>query len=141
MTVSVCENPIVVSAAADRFGPLCPPLVCTRGQPSAAVMFLLRLLTSAGARLRYHGDFDWGGLRIGNVLFTRLSCEPWRYDATAYRTAARSGIGRPLAGQPVVASWDPALAPAMTYFGVRVEEELMLTDLLDGLECRAAEGC
>jgi uncharacterized protein (TIGR02679 family) len=132
-TVSVCENPVVVSSAADRLGPDCAPLVCTSGQPGAAVMHLLRLLVSGGARLRYHGDFDWGGLRIGNVLFARLPCQPWRYDAVAYRTAAGSGVGRPLTGQPVPARWDADLAPAMTHAGLRIEEEHLLDDLLADL--------
>lgn len=71
-TVSICENPIVVGAAADRLGQVAEPLVCVSGQPCAAAMHLLRMLAAGGARLRYHGDFDWGGLRIGNWLFDRL---------------------------------------------------------------------
>jgi uncharacterized protein (TIGR02679 family) len=132
-TVWVCENPVVVSAAADRLGPAGPPLVCTSGQPSAAAMHLLRQLSSTGARLRYHGDFDWGGIRIGNVLFERLALRPWRYDAAAYRMAVRTHGGRPLRGHPVTASWDPALGAAMTEAGVRVEEELLLDELLADL--------
>lgn len=68
LDVFVCENPVVVAAAADHLGPSCPPLVCTSGQPSAAVMHLLRLIVSAHGTLHYHGDFDWGGIRIANVL-------------------------------------------------------------------------
>jgi hypothetical protein len=33
--------------------------------PSAAQQTLLAQLAAAGARLRYHGDFDWAGLVIG----------------------------------------------------------------------------
>jgi hypothetical protein len=60
---------------------------CTNGQPGAATMLLLRALRAAGARLVHHGDFDWAGIRIGNVLHRQLSVEPWRFDTEAYLTA------------------------------------------------------
>lgn len=62
--VRICENPTVLAVAADALGPACPPLVCLQGQPSAAALTLLRGLHDHGAALYYHGDFDWGGLRI-----------------------------------------------------------------------------
>jgi uncharacterized protein (TIGR02679 family) len=49
--VRVCENPAVLSAAADAYGAACPPLVCLQGQPSAAALTLLRALHDAGAPL------------------------------------------------------------------------------------------
>ena len=132
-TASVCENPVVLAAAAERLGDGCPPLVCTSGQPGVAVMTLLRLLVAAGGRLRHHGDFDWGGLSIGNVLHARLPMTPWRFDAAAYRRAVSGSRGRPLTGAPVAASWDPELARAMRETGLRVEEELVLDDLISDL--------
>jgi uncharacterized protein (TIGR02679 family) len=131
--VSICENPVVVAAAADRLGAGCTPLVCTGGQPGAAVTALLRLAVGAGARLRHHGDFDWGGLRIGNLLGERLPVSPWRYDAAAYRAAAARGPGRPLVGVPVEARWDPELAAELRRIGSVVEEERVVDDLLDDL--------
>jgi uncharacterized protein (TIGR02679 family) len=131
--VSVCENPVVVSAAADGLGPHCTPLICTNGQPGAAVMLLLRQLVSAGATLRYHGDFDWGGLRIANVLFDRLPIRPWHFDASSYRAAAATHPGPDLTGTPVAALWDPVLATAMTALHVKVEEEHLLDDLIEDL--------
>ncbi|WP_245849167.1 TIGR02679 family protein [Lentzea kentuckyensis] len=131
LDVFVCENPVVVAAAADHLGPSCPPLVCTSGQPSAAVMQLLRLIVSARGTLRYHGDFDWGGIRIANVLHDRVPFTPWRFDAASYLTAG--DVGRPLTGVPVEARWDPALAPTMSHTGRRIEEELVLDNLLDDL--------
>jgi uncharacterized protein (TIGR02679 family) len=131
--VSVCENPVVVSTAADLLGPACRPLICTNGQPGAAVMLLLRQLASAGATLRYHGDFDWGGLRIANVLFDRLPIHPWHFDTPSYRTAARRHPGHDLTGTPTEALWDPDLATAMTELRVKVEEEHLLDDLVDDL--------
>ncbi|HWO65868.1 MAG TPA: TIGR02679 family protein [Umezawaea sp.] len=129
--VAVCENPVVLASAADHLGPACPPLVCTSGQPGTAVMHLLRLLVASGAALHYHGDFDWGGLRIGNVLHERIPFTPWRFDTAAYLAAG--DLGRPLAGPPVPARWDPDLAGTMHRVGRRVEEELVLDTLLDDL--------
>ncbi|MQA77386.1 MAG: TIGR02679 family protein [Streptosporangiales bacterium] len=128
---SVCENPVVASTAAQELGPACTPLVCTSGQPGAAVMHLLRLLTAAGAGLRYHGDFDWGGLHIGNLLFDRFPVRPWRFETTAYRSARLRG--RELTGSPVQARWDPSLGAAMTELGDAVEEEHIIDDLLTDL--------
>jgi uncharacterized protein (TIGR02679 family) len=132
--VSVCENPVVVSHAADSLGPACAPLVCTSGQPSVAVLHLLRMLAEQDATVRFHCDFDWGGVRIGNVLLDRLQVIPWRFDAVHYRRAVRGQSGRPLTGTPTVARWDPELVPSMVQVGVRVEEELLLDDLIDDLD-------
>jgi uncharacterized protein (TIGR02679 family) len=134
--VFVCENPTVVAAAADLLGPRCAPLACVSGHPSAAANALLRLLAGAGARLRYHGDFDWGGLTIANALFTRFPAAPWRYDTDAYRGAAErtAAAAARLTGAPVTAVWDPDLTPAMQAAGHRVEEEHVLDDLLADLD-------
>lgn len=129
--VFVCENPAVVSAAADCLGSECAPLVCTSGQPGAAAMHLLRLLAAAGAELRYHGDFDWGGIRIGNVVFDRVPALPWRFSTGDYLNAVHRG--RLLAGIPVAARWDDNLATAMRDARVAVEEEHVIEDLLQDL--------
>ena len=131
--VSVCENPVVVSHAADRLGPTCAPLVCTSGQPSVAALHLLRMLTGQDATLRFHCDFDWGGVRIGTALLERLPAVPWRFDAEHYRAVVDTRSGRALTGNPVAAPWDAALAPAMVRAGIRVEEELLLDDLVRDL--------
>ena len=132
-TVSICENPVVVGVAADRLGHVAGPLVCVSGQPGAAAMCLLRRLAAGGARLRYHGDFDWGGLRIGNLLFARLPLVPWRFDSDAYRAAASPKARRDLTGQPVEACWDSSLAAAMRELGRGVEEERVVDDLIADL--------
>jgi uncharacterized protein (TIGR02679 family) len=133
-TVYICENPAVLALAADRLGSECAPLVCSGGQPGAAAMHLLRALANAGARLVHHGDFDWGGLRIGNVLHTRLTVAPWRFDAEQYMQAAASApSSQALSGAPVEASWDPGLAAAMRRVGRRIEEELVVEWLLSDL--------
>jgi uncharacterized protein (TIGR02679 family) len=133
-TVLIVENPSVLALAADRLGPTCPPLVSTHGQPRAAAIVLLRSLADAGVRLRHHGDFDWPGIAIGNLLHRRLPVEAWRFDAVAYRDAARANAHTAtLAGAPVVASWDPGLTETMKAAGRQVEEELVAQDLLDSL--------
>ncbi|MGI8695668.1 MAG: TIGR02679 family protein [Mycobacteriales bacterium] len=129
--VSICENPVVVAAAADRLGAGCSPLVCIAGQPGAAAMHLLRLLVASGAQLRYHGDFDWGGLRIGNVMFARLPLRPWRFDTASYQASVDRG--RELTGIPVLSGWDCGLGAAMAEIGTAVEEELVLDALLPDL--------
>lgn len=131
--VWVCENPIVVASAADELGARCPPLVCVSGQPSAAAVRLLSLLTAEGADLAYHGDFDWGGIRIGNALRERVKWQPWRFDAQAYREAVVSVTGGELTGRPVDAVWDTDLRPALERHRVHIQEELVLAELLDDL--------
>jgi uncharacterized protein (TIGR02679 family) len=134
--IFVCENPRVVEAAADAG---CRrPLVCTSGNPSTTVLAVLDALTAAGARLAYRGDFDWPGIAMANRILIRYNARPWRMAAVDYEQHVRAARDRatplqPLSGQPVVAEWDPELAPAMEALGVGVQEEsaleLLLTDL------------
>lgn len=132
--VHVCENPAVLATAADTLGTGCPPLICLQGQPSAAALTLLRQLHARGSTLHYHGDFDWGGLRIANTLLHRVPWRPWRYAAADYRTAvAATPLAAPLTGTRVTAAWDPELEPALNELGVRIEEETVLDDLLADL--------
>jgi uncharacterized protein (TIGR02679 family) len=121
--VFVCENPNIVAIAADRLGAACAPLACTDGMPSAAQQTLLAQLAAAGARLRYHGDFDWPGLVIGNFVMREFGAEPWRFGTADYLSAtAEHGIA--LRGdRPIVARWDDRLAHAMAERGVVVHEE------------------
>lgn len=130
-TVFVCENPSVVAAAADALGRGCAPLVCVGGHPSVAVAALLGGCAAARAQLAYHGDFDWGGLRIAGGVLRRFDAVPWRLSTADYLAAADRG--GPLTGTPATSGWDPDLAPALLRRGRRVEEELVLDDLLADL--------
>ncbi|MFJ9610702.1 TIGR02679 family protein [Kitasatospora sp. NPDC101176] len=134
LPVRACENPAVLAAAADELGPACPPLVCVEGNPSAAARALLTRLADQGSPLAYHGDFDWGGIRIATGVLRLPGAAPWRYDAPAYLAAVERGLGTPLTtGTPAPTPWDPALSDALAHHGVRIEEEhlidLLLTDL------------
>lgn len=136
--IHVCENPTVVEVVAERWArtpggaqpvEVCPPvLVCTFGQPSTAVLDLLKKLAEDGAECRYHGDFDWSGLRIARYLSGQVAWVPWRYCAADYRAAAQNGMpSRPLTGQSAESPWDPGLAIAMKERGLAVEEEAVAT--------------
>ncbi|MDI2125102.1 TIGR02679 family protein [Yinghuangia seranimata] len=137
--VSVCENPRVVEAAADRA--VGTALVCTAGSPATVVQVLLARLAAGGALLRYHGDFDWPGVALAHRVFTRHGADPWRMHAADYEAgvAAAQAAATPLerlVGEPVPTPWDTELGPAMCGIGLKVEEEtvldLLVSDLLDG---------
>jgi uncharacterized protein (TIGR02679 family) len=133
--VFVCENPNLIAIAADRLGVHCAPLVCTDGMPAAAQRTLLTQLAHAGARLRYHGDFDWPGIQIANHVMCSWGAAPWRFGALDYESAAISAshTRHYLAGSCIVASWDAALAPAMQRHGVAIAEEAVAASLLGDL--------
>lgn len=130
--VFVCENPNVVAIAADRYGVDCAPLVCTDGMPSASQIVLLQQLHEQGAMLRYHGDFDWPGLRIANFVIRTFGARPWRMSADNY---APAGHGKALEGPSVAACWDAELAPRMAASGIAVDEEAIADALVGDLAC------
>jgi uncharacterized protein (TIGR02679 family) len=137
--VFVCENPNLVAIAADELGVHCAPIICTDGMPAAAQRTLLSQLAQAGASLRYHGDFDWPGLRIGNHVVREYGAFPWRFGAAEYAAAVQSAPrpGRLLEGSGVVASWDEALAPAMRTHRLSIAEESLAGPLLQDLDLRS----
>jgi len=135
-SVFVCENPNLLAIAADELGARCAPMVCTDGMPGAAQRTLLTQLARAGAHLRYHGDFDWPGLRIGNHVMRQCAAKPWRFGAAEYTTWVRSGTcaGHPLEGPAVIASWDEALTSAMKTYQLAIAEEGIAVSLLQDLK-------
>jgi uncharacterized protein (TIGR02679 family) len=136
--VYVCENPNLVAIAADALGPHCAPLVCTDGMPAAAQRTLLFQLAAAGARLRYHGDFDWPGIAIANTVMTMFGASAWGFGAQDYDAAlqAMSMATRPLSGNAVTARWDSALSAAMQIRGRAIDEEAVAASLLVDLDSR-----
>jgi uncharacterized protein (TIGR02679 family) len=128
--VFACENPNIVAIAADRLGSACAPLVCTDGMPSAAQQTLLAQLAAAGARLRYHGDFDRAGLVIGNFVMREFGAEPWLFGTADYLSATADHRMALRGDKPVAARWDDRLAGAMSERRVVVHEEGVVETLL-----------
>ena len=137
--VFVCENPNLLAMAADALGLRCAPLVCTDGMPAAAQRALLMQLAAAGARLHYHGDFDWPGIHIANRVLQDFGARPWRLHAADYLAAvagvaATSADSRaPLHGKAVVAAWDGTLTAALQTAQCAIAEEALAQTLLPDL--------
>lgn len=133
--IFVCENPNIVALAADALGTRCAPLICTDGMPAAAQQTLLTQLVTAGAQLHYHGDFDWPGLVIGNVVMNDFGAKPWRFKTPDYRKAVDSSksSSRRLDSQGRDARWDAGLRTAMLSSGIAIDEEAVVMDLLQDL--------
>jgi uncharacterized protein (TIGR02679 family) len=108
--------------------------------PAEAQRTLLAQLARAGAALRYHGDFDWSGLRIGNHVMREHGAGPWHFDAADYQAALGTASlpGRSLQGAAVEASWDAVLAAAMRGAGQAIDEEMVADLLLQDLVSRSA---
>lgn len=116
----VVENPsLLAEAAAARWDG--PPLVCSSGQPTVAVLTLLRQLGAAGTPIHQHADFDPAGIAITAWLRQRAGTIPWRMTAADYLAAARPGAVAFSAVPPT--PWDPALGQAMAEWRVAVYEE------------------
>jgi uncharacterized protein (TIGR02679 family) len=131
--VFVCENPSIVAIAADRLGGSSAPLVCTDGMPSAAQRTLMSQLAAAGAHLRYHGDFDWPGLTIGNFIMRALGARPWRFTADDYLAACQGCASLLAAEGRIEAQWDPSLAGVMAERALTIHEEAVSDLLLEDL--------
>lgn len=134
--VHVCENPNLVAIVADALGADAAPLVCTDGMPGAAQRTLLLQLAEAGACLRYHGDFDWPGLAIGNWVMRACGACAWRFGTADYLAALREVPvrGRALGPESVDADWDDGLGPAMREHGRAVDEEAVAAMLMRDLK-------
>lgn len=135
LEVFLCENVTVLTAAEARYGTRCAPLVCLEGWPSSAGWALLDALATAGATLRYHGDFDWDGVRIAGQLRARHGVLPWRFDASHYHAglASHRERTRKLDGRPAAEGGDGALVAAMREAGRELHEEAVLEELLSDL--------
>lgn len=132
--VRICENPSVMAHAATTLEGDAAPLVCVEGVPNTAAWALLDLLAADGCRFAYHGDFDWGGLRIATSVIERYRAVPWRFGRVDYLGAVERGrlpLGAPPTGSS--ASWSPCLVDAMTEADVAIHEEQVLDDLLADL--------
>lgn len=134
--VYVVENPALVAmASAQRWNG--PPIVCSSGRPSIAVLTLLRQLGAGGATVYQHADFDAAGLDISRWLARYAGTIPWRMTADDYRRAVEVDRDRPpISGPLPVVAWDPDLASVMTAHGHAVHEEEVAAELLASMKCR-----
>lgn len=128
--VFICENPTLVTLAADRLGQRSAPLICTNGQFATPLLVLLRQLRAAGARLWYHGDFDPAGLTIARRVMAESDARSWRFDADDYRAAPK---GEKFAGLPGPTPWSEMLKEAMRHDGRAVHEETVFDLLAEDL--------
>jgi uncharacterized protein (TIGR02679 family) len=136
--VYVVENPSIIAAGSAR-GWSGPPLVCSSGRPTVAVLTLLRQLAAGRATVLQHADFDATGLAITAWLAQRAGTVPWRMSAADYRAAVAVRRDRvPIRGTVPSTDWDPALADAVRAAGVAVHEEELRADLLDAMQTAGA---
>jgi uncharacterized protein (TIGR02679 family) len=122
-----CENPSVLVAAERVLGPRSAPLICTGGRPSDAVRMLLGSMSSSGARIGHHGDFDLAGVQILRDLQTRYDAVSWRFDVASLRAA----LGR--LGRRAPDFVGATLEDAVGALEAGVAEELLIDDLLADL--------
>ncbi|RRI84243.1 TIGR02679 family protein [Pseudomonas aeruginosa] len=136
--VYVCENPNIVAIVADHLGADSAPLVCTDGMPAAAQRILLDQLAAAGARLHYHGDYDWPGITIGNYVIRTWQASPWRFGCENYLEAVKAVPVRPrdLDISEVEAPWDKELSKNMNTHRLAIPEEAIANTLLDDMKLR-----
>lgn len=130
--IHVCENIAVVAAAARTLGGSSATIVCTDGQPSAAVHRLLHD-RRAETEILWRNDFDWPGLHMTARAVERYGARPWRMDSDSYLQALDSRNSEPLKGFPTTSRWDPALSAAMHESGRAVMEERLIPDLVRDL--------
>lgn len=90
--VLVCDNLNIVTIAVDRLGRYCSQLICTDRMPGAAQRALLSQLATAGERLWYHGDFDWPGIGMANLVLREHSARQWRMSARRLRGRHQNSI-------------------------------------------------
>jgi len=103
--------------------------------PAAAQRILLDQLAAAGARIHYHGDYDWPGIGIGNHVMRTWQAVPWRFGCRDYLEAVMVAPARPrdLDINCVEALWDKELHTAMDTHGLAIPEEAVFSTLLGDL--------
>jgi uncharacterized protein (TIGR02679 family) len=133
-TIFVVENPSLLAEAATRLEGPVPPIVCSSGQPSVAVITALRQLATDGAQIRQHADFDPSGIAISRLLSERVGSVPWMMTARDYGQAVRrsgSIVSSEFSGSVPETPWDPELAPLMNRVRRPVFEEQLRHAILE----------
>lgn len=128
----VVENPSLIATAASRNWPG-PPLICSSGRPTMAVVLLIRQLASGGATIWQHADFDPAGLGITRWLAERAGTVPWRMSRDDYLDGIDPAMEATISGPVPATPWDPALADEMAARRIVVYEESLCELLLAGV--------
>ena len=128
--VFVCENPAIVSEAANGLGVNCRPLICLNGMPASTARTMLDLLVASGVAIRLRADFDWAGLRIIDQIYEEGRTTLWRMDVPNYRSGKQ---GSKLTGLPFHPQWGAELSREMQKRGMAVYEEELTDRLLEDL--------
>ncbi len=131
--VLLVENPRIVEAAAERKIQRC--VISTNGNPSTAVMKLVRAMLAVGIEVRHHNDFDVAGVGICRRL-AEQGCTPWRMGSGDYdeavSNASIAGLELPVEKAMCGATpWDPQLQFQINKVKSVVHEELLLDSLLN----------
>ncbi|MBB6672187.1 TIGR02679 domain-containing protein [Cohnella nanjingensis] len=154
--VYAVENPSVFAVLVDeavrrygsrrpRFSPGggrdLPMLVCGNGQPSVAVVQLLKLFlepaTAPPPPLYYSGDLDVAGLEIARSLQQRFpnSFRAWRMDAEWFSRHASRGFPMTAAERERMARlttlWDGLLPGTAAASGMKLHQELWVDTLAE----------
>lgn len=127
----VVENPSILAEVAGRWSG--PPIICSSGRPSNAVVVLVRQLKEDGAVVHQHADFDPAGIAITRWLHDRAGTVPWRMTADDYTAALTGRPAGAFAGRVGPTPWDPGLAAAMEAAGRAVHEESIRDELLGSM--------
>ena len=132
--VLVVENPRLVEAASERTLSGC--IVAANGNPTTAVITLLRQMQASGVAIRYHGDFDAAGIGICRRMH-EFGATPWMMDAADYTEAVRlaqvNGVRLERDTRDCGATpWDPSLQAAFECERFVIHEEFVLDSVLEG---------
>lgn len=140
-TVIVVENPSIIREAARRLGPLCPPMVCSQGNPdtgsvTSGTWDFLDVLHEQGAELLFHADFDFQGIRLLNSFLGHFdNSKAWLMESEDYLRYANAvpADTAPRISHVRGSSWGD-VSKTMNTVGVAVYEESCMEQIIAELQ-------
>ncbi len=90
--VFVCENPAIVSEAANRLEVNSRPLICLNGMPASTARTMLDLLATAGITIHLRAD-STGPDCVSSIRFTKKAGRrsgEWTFSTTSQESKAAS---------------------------------------------------
>lgn len=143
-TVVVVENPTIIKEAVRRLGAHCPPMVCTQGNPdtgsvTSGTWDFLDVLHQQGAKLLFHADFDFQGVRLINSFLSHFdNAEAWLMSSADYEKALQ-GVDEstcPKVSRVLRSSWGD-LSSTMNSRGLAAYEESCIEQIIAHLQVLA----